>query len=223
MCGFLAQNTNISTSHCTQFQMTPILDENGSRINVPASLTLPPPSGGGTYGSIDTWSVDSDDDSPRGAPYSRDEFPEPVQRCCHCCSKVAIPPSVFGPVCWVVSLIVVTSTPCFMYIFILLWALVFATLPLKLVRQFGSQLLTFLVTYTFMCVVAAYIVNIPFQPLPMASSNKTLLDAEFLGLQFFRLIPFTPPGLGVTSLTSVFFFFMLCRSIGGDLDVSADV
>lgn len=140
----------------------------GGIYRSPATMSLPlTDAASHAHASID--SSHSEDSLDNARHYS--DLTAPVRPCCYCCDKVAIPPGVFGPVCWVVALVVVTSTPCFMYLFLLLWALAYASLPLKLVRESDSKLLSILITLTFMCVVIAYVVNIPFLPMPPPSNS----------------------------------------------------
>ena len=140
----------------------------GGIYRSPATMPLPLiDDASHAHDSIDT---SHSEDSLDNALHHSD-LTEPVRPCCYCCDKVAIPPGVFGPVCWVVALVVVTSTPCFMYLFLLLWALAYASLPLKLVRESEFKLLSILITLTFICVVIAYVVNIPFLPMPPPSNS----------------------------------------------------
>ena len=100
------------------------------------------------------------------------ESTDAVTRWCNC-DVHALPSGVFGPLIWVVSLVMTTSAPSLIFIFVLVWALLYASLPLACVNRSEQTLLTSMNVIMFACLVASYTVNIPFLPLPEASINVT--------------------------------------------------
>ena len=122
----------------------------------------------------------SEEDSSNLPSYTGDNRPtgsvhKPhMPRWCNCDTHIAIASGVFGPLVWVVSLLLASLQPSLLFMFVLLWALIYASLPLRCVHRFEDKLLTILIVVALECLLVSYIVNIPFLQLPEASHNSTL-------------------------------------------------